>query len=95
MSIPGTPITKFQAISAVATTVNLKRICRQMMISLDPGSSDIYLTFDGTTPTVGGAGTFKIAGGTTWTSPANVNLGIDSFKFIGSGSVGNMSILAG
>jgi len=69
------------------------RLCRALVIQVDSGQ-DIYVTFDGTTPTVNGANCLKIPAGTQWQSPQNINMGIDSFKYIGSAATGHLSVFA-
>jgi hypothetical protein len=93
MSLPG-PAAVLQCVSVanVATTVTLTRRCRTLQLWTDSGAGDIYVTFDGTVPTVGGATTIKIAGGGAWQSPAGCNMGVDYFKYIGSAASGKLSI---
>lgn len=90
-NLPGTPVTKCLDVQNSATTVSLGRKCRTLQIWQDAGA-DIYVTFDGTTPTVGGATTIKIAAGGAWQSPAGTNMGVDNFEYIGSAATGKLSV---
>ena len=73
----------------VATTVQLSRRCRQLRISLDAGSSDLYIQILGDVASIGGADSIKIASGTTWESLAQGNLDIDRLSVIASAGIGN------
>ncbi len=84
---------QYGAIANSNTLVQMKRFCRALRITVDAGASDVYLELNGDTPAVGGATSIKVAAGTTWESPAAGNLGISSFRYIGSGAVGNFLIL--
>jgi hypothetical protein len=94
MSLPCPAYTKFSGILGTAQTLTFNRTCRVVQIWSDSGASDMYVTLDGTTPTVGGATTIKIAGGASWQSPPNANLGVGAIKYIGSGTTGSYSLLA-
>lgn len=93
MALGNIACVQYGAIVAASTTVTLTRICRTLEIILDAGSSDVYIELNGNTATVGGATCFKIAGGGSWKSPARGNLGIQTFKYIGSGTTGNMAVI--